>query len=88
MAAIGDAIVRKDRQPRCAIETGVSLLHFAGRIINCKNYRTESPFNCGWPVTFTTGGVLSMSTGSLNLSPVSFCPGGLSGASVATTLMM
>ncbi len=24
---------------------------------------------CGWPTTFTTGGVLSMSTGSLNRSP-------------------
>ena len=59
----------KQRSPGRAIKAEVSPLYFAGGVVNIEN--VHRLLSAAWPAVNArkTGGVLSMSTGSLNRSP-------------------
>ena len=70
--AVGDAVVRKDRHPRRAVEARIRLFYLPSRIVNGKNHPHRISRQLRLARYLDDGGVLSMSTGSLNRSPVSF----------------
>ena len=74
VSAIGNPIFGKQRSPGRAVNAEISLLIFPVTSSTSKTTRAPLALDCGDVSTRKTGGVLSMSTGSLMRSPDSDWP--------------